>query len=80
MLPIYEIEKSLCAALQSKNRVILQAPTGSGKSTQVPQMVLDGTDVPDGKEIVVMQPRRLAARMLAKRVASERGGTLGEEV
>lgn len=80
MLPIYEIEKPLFAALLSKNRVILQAPTGSGKSTQVPQMVLDGTKVPDGKEIVVMQPRRLAARMLAKRVASERGVTLGEEV
>jgi ATP-dependent helicase HrpB len=80
MLPIYEIEDPLLLALKTKNRVILQAPTGSGKSTQVRQMVLDGEGVSDGKQIVVMQPRRLAARMLAKRVASERGGELGEEV
>src|SRR5205085_142328 len=52
---------------------------GSGKSTQVPQMLLDHGLAEKG-EIVVLQPRRLATRMLAARVASERGVRLGDEV
>ena len=39
-LPIYEIEPDIIAALKGTRRLILQAPTGSGKSTQVPQMLL----------------------------------------
>ena len=78
MLPIVECQSELIAGLQEGNRIILQAPTGSGKSTQVPGMVLDA-GVAEG-EIVVLQPRRLAARMLAKRVAKERGGQVGGEV
>ncbi|MGA0332686.1 MAG: ATP-dependent helicase HrpB, partial [Kiritimatiellia bacterium] len=80
MLPIYEIQSELSAALAEGNRIILQAPTGSGKSTQVPQMVLDAGLIPQDRQIVVMQPRRLAARMLAHRVARERSVSLGEEV
>jgi ATP-dependent helicase HrpB len=78
-LPIYELENALAASLRNHNRLILQAPTGSGKSTQVPQMILDHGLAGDG-EIVVLQPRRLATRMLASRVASERRVRLGEEV
>jgi ATP-dependent helicase HrpB len=79
-LPIHDIRDGLVQTLNQSNRLILQAPTGSGKSTQVPQMVLDAGLIPDDKEIVVMQPRRLAARMLAKRVAHERSVPLGDEV
>ncbi|MEN7973752.1 MAG: ATP-dependent helicase HrpB [Verrucomicrobiota bacterium] len=78
-LPIYELHAALADALESDNRIIIEAPTGSGKSTQVPQIVLDCGNAGPG-EVVVLQPRRLAARLLAKRVAFERGEPLGGEV
>ncbi len=77
-LPIYDVADDLLAGLVATGRVVLSAPTGSGKSTQVPQILLDRSGI-EG-EIVVLQPRRLAARLLAKRVAFERGVKLGEEV
>jgi ATP-dependent helicase HrpB len=78
-LPIYELEDRLIAAVRAQGRLIVQAPTGSGKSTQVPQMLLNHGLLGTG-EVVVLQPRRLAARMLAKRVAEEVGTKLGEIV
>ncbi len=82
-LPIYEIEKSLLEALQQGGRVIIQAPTGSGKSTQIPQVLYRGGFLVKG-EVVILQPRRLAARLLAKRVAAELavkvGGLVGYQV
>jgi len=78
-LPIYEIERDIVARLQADRRLILSAPTGSGKSTQVPQMLLKHGLLGDG-QVVVLQPRRLATRLLAKRVAQELGVKLGEEV
>lgn len=81
-LPIQEIQAALTAASTRPHpRIVIEAPTGSGKSTQIPQMLLDGPLAdPERGEIVVLQPRRLAARMLAKRVAEERNVRLGEEV
>jgi ATP-dependent helicase HrpB len=78
-LPIYEIENDLVATLKATKRLILQAPTGSGKSTQVPQMLLQHGLLGSG-QCVVLQPRRLAARLLASRVASELQVPLGREV
>ncbi len=78
-LPIYEIERDIIARLKNDRRLILSAPTGSGKSTQVPQMLLKQGLLGDG-QVVVLQPRRLATRLLATRVASELGVKLGEEV
>lgn len=78
-LPIYELEDSLVASLRAQGRLVVQAPTGSGKSTQLPQMLRAHGFLERG-EVVVLQPRRLAARMLAKRVAEEVGCALGDEV
>jgi len=78
-LPIFELESAIVSALRAQPRLILQAPTGSGKSTQVPQILLDHGLLGD-REVVILQPRRLAARLLAARVASERESRLGEEV
>src|SRR3954471_6558828 len=78
-LPIYELEARLIAALRDQGRLIVQAPTGSGKSTQVPQMLLDHGLLGAG-QVVILQPRRLAARLLSTRVAAERSVKLGQEV
>lgn len=78
-LPIYEIQSDLVQALRGIPRLVLTAPTGSGKSTQVPQMLLDGGLLGQG-QAVILQPRRIAARLLAARVAFERQGQLGAEV
>lgn len=76
-LPIWQVESAILDALRSGNRLVLAAPTGSGKSTQVPQMLVDSLGC---KKVIVLQPRRVAARTLAARVASERGAQLGQEV
>jgi ATP-dependent helicase HrpB len=77
-LPIHSVSDQIVAGLAAHGRVVLSAPTGSGKSTQVPQILVDAAQVQG--DVVVLQPRRLAARLLAKRVAQERGCQLGEAV
>lgn len=78
-LPIWQIHDGIVGALRDDNRLVLIAPTGSGKSTQVPQMILDAGLAAD-KRVIVLQPRRVAARTVAARVAWERGGRIGEEI
>src|SRR5919108_2092087 len=78
-LPIFEIEQRLLETLTREKRVILSAPTGSGKSTQVPQMLIDSGLLGDG-QVTVLEPRRLPTRMLAAWVAKNRNAKLGAEV
>src|SRR5215471_6705382 len=78
-LPIWEIHSQIIEAFRSGNRLILSAPTGSGKTTQVPQMLLQAGMLDQG-QVVILQPRRLAVRLLAARVAQELGVQLGREV
>jgi ATP-dependent helicase HrpB len=78
-LPVHEIEADLKAAVArgERDRVLLKAPTGSGKSTAVPGMLMDAGIA--GK-ILVIEPRRMAARLLAGWVAKLRAARLGGEV
>jgi ATP-dependent helicase HrpB len=70
-LPVFEIAGDLVAAMShgNRSRLLLKAPTGSGKSTSVPGMLVDANIA--GK-ILVIEPRRMAARLLAGWVAKQR--------
>lgn len=75
-LPIDEVLPSLKKAFQSHPTVILRASPGAGKTTRVPPALLDICE----KQILVLEPRRLAARLSAERIASEYGERVGETV
>jgi ATP-dependent helicase HrpB len=77
-LPIEDVLDDLRAALRL-GHAILQAPTGSGKSTRVPLALLDEEWLGTGR-ILILQPRRPAARMIATRMAALLGEPLGERV
>jgi ATP-dependent helicase HrpB len=74
-LPIDDALARLTAALAANNAAVLVAPPGAGKTTRVPLVLLDELWAKD-KKILVLEPRRLAARAAAARMAS----TLGEQV
>jgi ATP-dependent helicase HrpB len=76
-LPIDEIRDQLLQHSSPGARLLLKAPTGSGKSTTVPSWLTPS----DAEEItVVIEPRRMAARLLATWVAKQRGSELGQDV
>ena len=76
-LPIDAILPELQQALRSARAVVLEAPPGAGKTTRVPWAVQSALG---DAEVLVAEPRRLAARMAARRVADEHGEQLGEKV
>ncbi|CAF0892008.1 unnamed protein product [Rotaria sp. Silwood1] len=78
-LPIYARRQQLIDTIKSNRVIILKADTGSGKSSQLIQYLTDAGFADHG-QIVCTQPRRLAARELALRVAKEFGCQVGEEV
>jgi len=78
-LPIDDVLPSLLDALRGGPSVVLQAPTGAGKTTRVPGALVDAGLMGAGR-VVMLEPRRLAARAAAARMTAERGGTLGGEV
>ena len=77
-LPIQAIAEAFRRWISRGSRVVVTAPTGSGKSTRVPRFLWECPEV-HGK-ILVLEPRRLAARVLAEHVASEWGEACGESV
>lgn len=79
-LPIASVEKRLVEEVQKNDTLIIVGETGSGKTTQLPQFLLNGGFCHDGKIIGITQPRRVAAVTVAKRVAEECGVELGQKV
>jgi ATP-dependent helicase HrpB len=78
-LPIEPVLGTLRAALQNGRAVVLQAPPGAGKTTRVPLALLDEEWL-DGRRIVMLEPRRLATRAAARRMASLREEDVGETI
>lgn len=78
-LPIDAALPPLLMALQGRDEVVLQAPPGAGKTTRVPLALL-GESWLEGQSIIMLEPRRLAARAAAERMASELGEKVGETV
>ena len=76
-LPIDAVLPDILSALQTGAPLVLEAPPGAGKTTRVPWAIHEA--FPQG-EVIVAEPRRLAARLTAARVASERGQRLGDAV
>ena len=77
-LPIDAILPELLTRLREQPSVVLRAPTGAGKTTRVPPALLDAKLT--AGHIVVLEPRRLAVRAAARRMAQERGQRIGDDV
>lgn len=78
-LPIDAVLPALRAALAERHEAVLEAPPGAGKTTRVPLALLDEVWL-GGQRILMLEPRRLAARAAAERLASELGEAVGETV
>ncbi len=78
MLPIINYRPQILSALSSGGSLIVTAPPGTGKSTQIPQFLADRTT--PRRKLLVLEPRRIAARALAYRVSEEIGTACGEKV
>ena len=78
-LPIDEVLPALRLALAERHETVLEAPPGAGKTTRVPLALLNEPWLA-GQKILMLEPRRLAARAAAERLASELGEKVGETV
>ena len=78
-LPIDEVLPALRLALAERHEAVLEAPPGAGKTTRVPLALLNEPWLA-GQKILMLEPRRLAARAAAERLASELGEKVGQTV
>lgn len=79
-LPVWAQREKFLGTLAKHQIVVVAAPPGSGKSTQIPQFVIEAGYASNGKQIACTQPRRLVAMALCHRVAQEMNVNLGEKV
>jgi ATP-dependent helicase HrpB len=79
LLPVHAALPDLLAALLQQRNVVLEAPPGAGKSTVVPLALLDQPWA-QGRRILLLEPRRLAARAVAARMAQTLGEAVGQTV
>ncbi|XP_044735251.1 probable ATP-dependent RNA helicase spindle-E [Chrysoperla carnea] len=80
-LPINSMKEKIVSMVESNQVVVIEGATGCGKSTQVPQFILDSYRIQNKPcNIVVTQPRRIAAMSIARRVADQRHWPLGSVV
>src|SRR5262249_48193811 len=77
-LPIDPVLPELVDVVRRDSAVVLRAPTGAGKTTRVPPALVDGLGLPG--RILMLEPRRLAARAAARRMCAGRMGRLGDEI
>src|SRR5215217_2440439 len=78
-LPIDPLLPDIVTTLRGARSLVLEAPPGAGKTTRVPRTLLEA-GLGGGKEIVVLQPRRLPTRLAAQRVSEEIGERVGDTV
>src|SRR6188472_2887742 len=78
-LPIDPHLPAIAAALRAAPNLVLVAEPGAGKTTRLPRALLDAGMAADG-EILVLEPRRIAVRMAARRVADELGEQAGKRI
>ena len=79
-LPVHQFLDELLANVKRAQTTVVEGETGSGKTTQIPQFLVDAGYATNGKMVCCTQPRRVAAMSIAKRVAEEMDVALGEHV
>ncbi|WP_158882609.1 ATP-dependent helicase HrpB [Rhodanobacter sp. L36] len=77
--PIVPLLPQICASLAAHPRLVLEAPPGAGKTTQVPPALLDAEWL-GGRKIVMLEPRRIAARAAAQFMAQQLGEAVGDTI
>ncbi|KAJ4985839.1 ATP-dependent RNA helicase DHX35 [Stagonosporopsis vannaccii] len=80
LLPIAQLKDQLLYTIETHSVTIIVGETGSGKTTQIPQYLLNAGWCASGSQIAVTQPRRIAAQSVASRVADEVGTPVGQKV
>lgn len=73
----YQHREQILHMLETYKTLIIVGETGSGKTTQIPQYLFEANWASEGRQVVCLQPRRVAATSVAQRVANERGVRLG---